>query len=73
MQKTREVPVNDFVLWLGPLLRRRYHQVLRQPANWRMITMLVSLDEKAEHEANFAPDEKPIAAGEKPPAGKEPH
>jgi hypothetical protein len=41
----------NFVEWLGPSLRKMYRGVLMRPANWRMITMLSSLDEQAEKRA----------------------
>jgi hypothetical protein len=55
--------MNKFVVWLGPTLRRTYNTVLRRPANWRMITMLASLDEEAERKAEAAaPPQTPANA-----------
>lgn len=63
--------MNKFVVWLGPSLRRTYNTVLRRPANWRMITMLASLDEEEERKAEAAlktppPGSKPRAPSEQP-------
>jgi hypothetical protein len=42
----------SYVVWLGPKLKKIYETTLRSPANWRMITQLAALDEKAEREAH---------------------
>ena len=56
--------MNDFVKWLGPSLRKAYRKSLMRPANWRMITMLSSLDEQEEKNAEEQRAAE-IAAGRK--------
>ena len=56
--------MTDFVKWLGPSLRKAYRKTLMLPANWRMITMLSSLDEQDEKKADEQRAAE-IAAGRK--------
>ena len=56
--------MTDFVKWLGPSLRKVYRKSLMLPANWRMITMLSSLDEQDEKKADEQRAAE-IAAGRK--------
>ena len=56
--------MTDFVKWLGPSLRKAYRKTLMMPANWRMITMLSSLDEQDEKKADEQRAAE-IAAGRK--------
>ena len=56
--------MTDFVKWLGPSLRKAYRKTLMLPANWRMITMLSSLDEQDETKADEQRAAE-IAAGRK--------
>ena len=58
--------MNRFELWLGPSLRRRYKNALLRPANWRMITMLSSLDEQAEEKEQDSPTLKELEDGNRP-------
>ena len=53
-RKSSEEVMNNFVQWLGPSLRQLYKSSLNRPANWRMITMLSSLDEQAEEKLEAA-------------------
>ena len=58
--------MNRFELWLGPSLRRRYKNALLRPANWRMITMLSSLDEQAEKKEQDSSNPKDVEDGNRP-------